>query len=118
MVKLREQLEQIFDEQDKLHNNFEKVKLEYIKNSNLISLRREKLIIEEINKFIELCYTKDENAKYDYFKFKTEFENYISYSISDLIEILKDAGYIGHDVGVKSNLWGVPYIKGITSLAY
>jgi len=113
MVKLREQLEQILDEQDKLKAEFEKQKAEYIQNSGLISLRRQKLIVNEINKFIDLYCIKEEDGRYDLNEFCILFAKYVEYDIHDIAEILRSIGYIKYERATIGNLaWAKPYIKG------
>lgn len=113
MVKLRDQLEQILDEQDKLKADFEKMKSEYLQKSALVSMKRWKLIIDEINDFIDKYYIRDENAKCDLYEFQVNFESYINYTIYDLLRILESFGYIGLERDTIGNLaWAKPYIKG------
>ena len=115
MYKLREQLEQILDEQDKLKAEFEKAKVEYLQKSALISMKRWKLIIDEINEFVNTHYIRDENAKCDLYEFQVNFESYINYTIYDLLRILESFGYIGLEktqIGPFDLGYAKPYIKG------
>lgn len=113
MYKLRDQLEQIFDEQDKLKAEFEKQKAEYLHNSASVSIKRQSLISNEIENFIDAHYIRDENAKYDLYEFQVNFESYINYTIHDLLRILESFGYIELERDTIGNLaWAKPYIKG------
>lgn len=115
-MKLREQLEQILDEQDKLKSDFEKTKSEYLHNSALVSIKRQSLISNEIEKFIDTHYIRDENSKCDLYEFQVNFESYINYTIHDLLRILESFGYIGLKRDTIGNLaWAKPYIKGLKS---
>ena len=112
-MKLREQLEQILDEQDKLKSDFEKQKAEYLHNSALVSIKRQSLISNEIEKFINAYYIRDENARCNLYEFQVNFESYINYTIYDLLRILESFGYIGLERDTIGNLaWAKPYIKG------
>lgn len=114
-MKLREQLEQILDEQDKLKAEFEKVKTEYIKNSNLIALKREVLIAKEISKFFDKYYIRGEDFRSGLDEFQINFERFINYDIHDLREILEAYGYIGLEQTIMEpfNLvYAKSYIKG------
>ena len=112
-MKLCEQLEQILDEQDKLKAEFEKQKAEYLHKSALISIKRQNLISDEIEKFINTHYIRDENAKCDLYEFQVNFESYITYTIHDLLRILESFGYIELERDTIGNLaWAKPYIKG------
>lgn len=113
MVKLREQLEQILDEQDKLKAEFEEQKAKYLYESTCLSMRRQNFISDEIKKFIDTHYIRDENAKCDLYEFQVNFESYINYTIYDLLRILELFGYIGLERDTIGNLaWAKPYIKG------
>ncbi len=122
MYKLRDQLEQIFDEQDKLKADFEKAKLEYIKNSNLVSLKREVLIGRAISKFFDKHYIRGEDFRSDLNEFQTNFESFVNYDIRDLREILKALGYVGleyctmteegYSYAKEGYGYAKPYIKG------
>lgn len=114
MYKLRDQLEQIFDEQDKLKADIDKAKAEYVQNSGLVSLRRQKLIVAEINKFIDLYCIREENARCDLNEFCILFAKYIECDIHDIAEILRSFGYIKYERDCIVNLaWAKPYITGL-----
>lgn len=113
MVKLRDQLEQILDEQDKLKADINKAKAEYVQNSALISLRRQKLIVAEINKFIDLYCIREENARCDLNEFCILFAKHVECDIHDLAEILRSVGYIKYErASIGCLAWAKPYIKG------
>ncbi len=113
MYKLRDQLEQILDEQDKLKADFEKQKAEYLQKSALVSMKRWKLIIDELNDFIDTHYIRDENARCDLYEFQVNFESYVNYAIHDLLGIMESFGYIELERDTIGNLaWAKPYIKG------
>ena len=113
MDNLAKQLEQIFDEQDKLKADIDKAKSEYVQNSALVSLRRQKLIVAEINKFIDLYCVRDENARYDLNEFCILFAKHVECDIHDLAEILRSVGYIKYERASIGCLdWAKPYIKG------
>ncbi len=121
-MKLREQLEQIFDEQDKLKDEFENSKKEYIRNSNLISLKKEVLIAKEISNFFDKHYICGEDFRSDLNEFQINFESFINYDIRDLREILEACGYIGleyctlaeegYSYAEEGYGYAKPYIKG------
>lgn len=114
MIKLRDQLEQIFDEQDKLKADIDKAKAEYVQNSGLVSLRRQKLIVAEINKFVDLCCIREENARCNLNEFCILFSKYVECDIHDIAEILRSIGYIKYErasIGCLS--WPKPYITGL-----
>ena len=113
MDNLAKQLEQIFDEQDKLKADIDKAKSEYVQNSALVSLRRQKLIVVEINKFIDLYYIREENAKYDLNEFCILFAKHVECDIHDIAEILRSIGYIKYErASIGCLAWAKPYIKG------
>lgn len=113
---LKAQLEQIFNEQDKLKAEFEKAKSEYLQNSALVSMRRQSLIIKEIEKFIDLHYIRNVNARCNVNEFRINFESFINYDIHDLLRILVLFGYIRLEQATDENItWTKPYIKGFES---
>jgi predicted nucleic acid-binding protein len=115
MYKLRDQLEQILNEQDKLKADFEKAKSEYIKNSNLIALKREVLIAEEISNFFDKHYVCGEDFRSELDEFRINFESFINYDIHNLREILEAYGYIGLEYCTLTEEgygYAKPYIKG------